>query len=245
VRVPRTRYELERALLAPWRAYRRRREPTQDKLARSMLELHSYRRPLYAFMAASAEDPDLLFDADLRADSVVLDVGAYDGAWAQGVVDRSGARVYAFEPDPTSLRKLHARFPAGGRVAVLDYGLAGCDRRVDLGLAGPGSSVYEPDGMFGTARVELRDVVGVLDGLGLDTVDLLKVNIEGGEYELFDRLIAAGRLDRMRHVSVQFHEWHPKAHARRAAIRRALRVGHEEVWCYPWIWELWRVREAV
>ena len=175
---------------------------------------------------------------------MVLDVGAYDGAWAQGIVDRSGAQVYAFEPDPTSLRKLHARFPAGGRVAVLDYGLSGADRTVDLALDGPGSSVSDGGGMFGTARVELRDVVGALDELGLDAVDLLKVNIEGGEYDLFDRLVAAGRLGRMRYVSVQFHEWHPKAHARRAAARRALRVDHDEVWCYPWIWELWRARRT-
>ena len=244
MRVPRSRYELKRALLAPWRVYRRRREPTQDKLARSMLELHSYSRRLYAFMAASAADPDLLFDADLTDDSVVLDVGAYDGAWAQGIVDRSGARVYAFEPDPTSLRKLRARFPEPSRVTVFEYGLAGADGTADLGLAGPGSSVYERNGMFGTARVELRDVVGVLDGVGLDSVDLLKVNIEGGEYDLFDRLVAAGRLGRMRYVSVQFHEWHPKAHARRAAARRALRVDHDEVWCYPWIWELWRARRT-
>jgi len=244
VPVPRSRYELKRALLWPRRAYRRWREPTRDRMARSMLELHSYSRPLYAFMAATAKQPDLLFDVDLTEESIVLDVGAYDGAWAQGIVDRSGARVYAFEPDPTSLRKLHARFPAGGRVTVLEYGLGGTDRTVDLGLAGPGSSVYEPNGMFGTAPARIRDVVSVLDELGLDTVDLLKVNIEGAEYELFERLAAAGWLGRMRQVSVQFHEWHPKAHARRAEIRRALAVDHEQVWCYPWIWELWRVRGA-
>jgi FkbM family methyltransferase len=211
-------------------------------MARAMLELHSYGRPLSSFMSAVAADPDLLFDADLHTDSVVLDVGAYDGAWAQGIVDRSGARVYAFEPDPTSLRKLHARFPAGSRVTVLGYGLAGADRTVDLALDGPGSTVSDGSGMFGTARVELRDVVAALDELGLGDVDLLKVNIEGGEYDLFDRLIATGALGRMRHVSVQFHEWHPRAHARRRAIRRALRVDHEEVWCYPWVWELWRRR---
>jgi hypothetical protein len=128
---------------------------------------------------------------------------------------------------------------------VFEYGLGGADRTVALGLAGPGSSVYEPDGMFGTAHARVRDVVSVLDELGIDTVDLLKVNIEGAEFELFERLITAGRLGRMRQVSVQFHEWHPKAHARRAAIRRALRVDHDEVWCYPWIWELWRTRGSV
>jgi hypothetical protein len=70
----------------------------------------------------------------------------------------------------------------------------------------------------------------------------MKVNIEGGEYDLFDRLVETDRLPRVQLVSVQFHEWHPHAHRRRRAIRRALRRSHQEVWCYPWVWELWQRR---
>ncbi|MGH9026660.1 MAG: FkbM family methyltransferase, partial [Acidimicrobiia bacterium] len=98
-------------------------------------------------------------------------------------------------------------------------------------------------GMFGRAPVQLRDVVGVLEELGIDHVDLLKVNIEGGEFELFDRLNETGWLPRMRVVSVQFHEWHPKAYRRRRAVRRALRRDHREVWNYPWVWELWQLAD--
>ena len=71
----------------------------------------------------------------------------------------------------------------------------------------------------------------------------MKVNIEGGEYDLFDRLIEAGSLGRFRQVSVQFHEWHPRAHGRRGSDTAGeLRRQHDEVWCYPWVWELWRRR---
>jgi hypothetical protein len=87
--------------------------------------------------------------------------------------------------------------------------------------------------------VQIRDVVGVLDELGIREVDLLKVNIEGGEYDLFDRLIETDWLRSVRLVSVQFHEWHPKAYRRRRAIRRALARSHTEVWCYSWVWEYW------
>jgi hypothetical protein len=68
------------------------------------------------------------------------------------------------------------------------------------------------------------------------------VNIEGGEYDLFDRLIDIGWLPRVRSVLVQFHEWHPQAYRRRRAIRRALRRSHDEAWNYPFVWELWRRR---
>jgi FkbM family methyltransferase len=237
--VPISRYALKRALLAPWRLYQRRREPSRDPVARSMLELHSYSRALYAFMAATAEKPDLLTDSELDERSVVLDLGAYDGAWSRAIVDRYQAHVYAFEPDPISFRKLEQRREAP-RIVAFDYGLSAADGTAEIGLAGPGSSIYTSEGLFGTASVRIRDVVTVLEELGLESVDLLKVNIEGAEYDLFDRLVAADWLGRIRQVSVQFHEWHPHAHRRRNAIRRALRVTHDEVWNYPWVWELWR-----
>ena len=80
----------------------------------------------------------------------------------------------------------------------------------------------------------------MLDELGIEQIDLMKVNIEGGEYDLIDRLDTAGWLPRIALVSVQFHEWHPHAYRRRRAARRALPRHHVECWNYPWVWELWR-----
>jgi hypothetical protein len=37
-------------------------------------------------------------------------------------------------------------------------------------------------------------------------VDLMKINIEGGEYELLEHLIARGLTKRIRNIQVQFHE---------------------------------------
>jgi FkbM family methyltransferase len=235
-------YELKKALLRPYSARVRRGLGDLDPISRAMLDLHYYRRPMLEFMAATYENPDILTDADLDADCVVLDVGAYLGEWTARVIDRYGATVHAFEPSPTELGEMHARLDDEPRAVLHGYGLAGTTRAATLALDGPGSSVHGGPATFGTAEVELRDVLRVLDDLGLDEVDLLKVNIEGGEYELFDRLIAAGALGRFRQVSIQFHEWLPDAYRRRAAIRRALSDSHWEVWSFPWVWELWTRR---
>ena len=84
----------------------------------------------------------------------------------------------------------------------------------------------------------------VLDSCGIERVDLCKVNIEGGEYDLFDRLIECDWTSRITNLSIQFHEWHPNAYRRRRAIRRALQRTHTEVWNYPFVWELWQARNA-
>ena len=60
-----------------------------------------------------------------------------------------------------------------------------------MAIGGLGSSVFidpEAEHMFGEAEIELRDIDQVLSSLSIDRIDLIKINIEGGEYELIDRL---------------------------------------------------------
>jgi FkbM family methyltransferase len=242
--MPVSLYTIKRSLLKPRTAHMRRRERKLDQRGRSLLEVHYYRRSIYDFIAATVAKPDLLFDVDVDEHSVVLDVGAHDGQWSEEISRRHGSTIYAFEPDPTSFSRLVARLVDHANVVPLQYGLGGVDMTATMALDGPGSSIYARDGRFGTAQVQIRDVTTVLDELGIEQVDLLKINIEGGEYDLLDRLIEAAWMPRIRQVSVQFHEWHPNAYSRRRSIRRAFRRHHEEVWNYPWVWEYWRSRAA-
>ena len=238
-------YRIKRTLLAPRTAYMRHKERAQPHLARTVLEQQYYRAPIYKFIAAIATRPDLLVDVDIDEHAVVLDVGAFDGVWARRVSARYGSTIHAFEPSPGALAKMAARLCDHPNVVQHDYGLGGHDQRATLTLAGPGSSIYgvdAGDAPLDTTTVTICDVARVLDELGLDAIDLLKVNIEGGEYDLFDRLIETEWLPRIRLALVQFHEWHPRAYRRRRAIRRALLRSHDEVWNYPFVWELWRRR---
>lgn len=213
-----------------------------DGMARTMFELHYYRKQMYDFLGATMANPDVLVDVEVTSDSVVLDVGAYVGQWAKKIDDRSGARIYAFEPAAKGVETMRTLFANRPNVRIFAYGLGNANRSARLALAGPGSSIYSEDAAFGWADVEIRDIVDVLDELGLTRIDLLKVNIEGGEFDLFDRLIEAGWLHRIDQVLIQFHEWHPNAYYRRWKVRQALRRGHVQVWDYPWVWEFWRQR---
>jgi len=232
-------YQVKKRLLAPRTALRRARAGELDEFTRAALELHSYGTPMLAFIGAVAENPDLLHDAQLDAGSVVLDVGAYDGEWARRMLDRYPCRVEAFEPDPTSFPRLLQRLGNEPRFRASQVALGREDTTATIALDLMGSSLYAPRGVFGSAPVEVRDVAAILDELGVDNVDLMKVNIEGGEYDLFERLIETGWVDKIDQILVQFHEWRPSAHARRRRIRRSLSRTHTEAWNYPFVWELW------
>jgi FkbM family methyltransferase len=210
-----------------------------------------YSRAIFAFARATKANPDILTDADLGADSVVIDAGAYLGEWSERIIERYDPVVHAFEPSHRSVEHLETTFAGRSRVHVHELALGGHDGVGELEDAGPGSTITSDGGSAHAAlgdaaaprsSVAVRDVAAVFDELGLDHVDLVKLNIEGGEYDVLDRLAETGWLDRIDLVSVQFHEWLPNAHRRRRRNRRALARTHDEVWCYPWVWELWRRR---
>ena len=230
-------YPMRRLLRLPRASVLRRVERSAPE--RAFLEHFSYSRAIYAFLRARAVNPHLTVDFDLDERSVVVDAGAYVGAWTAAMTQRSGSSVYAFEPNPKAFARLNARVTALPNVQVYECGLGARDEKQTLTLQGPGSTVYATSSMHDAAIVEIRDVAAVLDELGIAHVDLLKLNIEGGEYDVLQRLIDTGWSERINVILVQFHEWVPHAHRRRRALRRSLRQTHSQLWRYPWIWEAW------
>jgi FkbM family methyltransferase len=240
--VPVSRYTSKRLAFAPRTAYRRYRSRDLDPVARQLLETHGYGRAIYDFMSAVGQHRDLLTDVHIDEHGVALDLGAFVGSWSKRMAERYGCRVYAFEPSPGPAAKATAELQQFPKVTVLPFALGASDSTSELTRDGPGSSLFGGKGEFGRVDVQVRDIVAVLDELGLEHVDVMKVNIEGAEYDLLDRLAATNWLPRVSTLSVQFHEWHPDAYRRRRRLRRTLRETHDNVWVYPWVWELWTVR---
>ena len=245
-------YQTKRRLLRPVTAIRRRhRSPKVDPFTRAVYEAHDYRPSMRRFFLASAQQPDLLIDVDLPAAAVVLDVGAFTGEWSGRLLECADARgpadlrIHAFEPVGVSVRELEQALADEPRVEIHPFGLAGRDRVESMAVDGPGSSVFPAagaPGALGTVEVPLRDVDAVLRSLDIERIALVKVNIEGGEYELFDRLHEMGWLARCGPVIVQFHEFAPHAHRARRRTRTQLAQTHRCTWGYPWVYERWDPR---
>jgi FkbM family methyltransferase len=245
------RYTTKRRVLRPLTALRRRRLGPLNPYSTALLEAHDYRPSMVRFIEATRANPDILVDVDLDDGSTVLDVGAYVGEWSERILRQADERgvqqlhIHAFEPEPGSVKELHEAVGADPRVQVHPFGLGGHDRHAQLAVGGLGSSVFvDPatPGFLTATEVELRDVDAVLSSLGVDRIDLIKVNIEGGEFELLDRLHEARWLSRTGVVIVQFHEFGPDAYRARRRNRRQLAETHHCTWSYPWVYERWDPR---
>jgi FkbM family methyltransferase len=239
-------YSVKRACLTPYIAYMRHKERHQTGFIKSALELHYYRPGLYRFIRANTADPDMLYTAPLGPGSTVYDVGAYNGHWAARLVDKYDPHIIAFEVDPATLPELTSRFRNNHKVMICDYGLHNRDAVFELAQRGMGSTLFNepfpPETPKPRVPVRVRDIASVLNELGPKSIDLMKINIEGGEFAVLDRLIESAWMSRIRCLMVQFHEWIDGAHYRRFRIRRALRRTHDEEWNYAFVWEKWRLR---
>ena len=235
-------YEFKKAMMWPRRLYMRwKYRNVQDSL-RAMLELHYYSPGIVNFLGATVMNPHILHEADIDGSSVVLDVGAFTGKWAQHVVTRYDPVVYAFEPNPRSFQRLSEQAQANPKLKPYQYGLGAQEETVDFTLNGLGSSMFDERAEnVEVPRIQVRiaAIDQVWQELQLDRVDLMKINIEGAEFPLLERMLETDMLSSVDTFLIQFHEWHPDAHRRRRRIQQALEKTHRQEWNYEFVWEKW------
>jgi hypothetical protein len=126
---------------------------------------------------------------------------------------------------------------------VHPFGLGGETRRLSIAIADDASSVMHALPSAAGTEIEIRDLVEYLDEQRTRHVDLMKLNIEGAEYELLERVLGGGRAGMFGRILVQFHDELPDAEQRADAIGAALAETHELVWRVPFVWESWRLTE--
>ena len=195
----------------------------------------------YQYLDAGGES--LRLDYPLGEGAVVIDAGGFYGDFAAEVLARFNcSRIDVFEPVQQYAEGIRKRFGEEGRVHVLSCGLGGTEREEEIHVAGIGSSVFDR-GESNEERTEKIRIISVVDYLrerNYPVIDLFKINIEGGEYELLNTLLTqSDLLENIRFLQIQFHDFVPGACEMREAIREGLSKTHRLMWNFPFIWESW------
>ncbi len=188
-------------------------------------------------------DERIRYAYQLSPSSHVLDIGGFRGDFAARLVAEYGAKVTVFEPIPQFADSIRARFSGDDRVDLVEAALAERDGEAQFHLYDDAS------GAFGSQagrliNVRLIDVARFLDESPVSEFDLAKLNIEGGEYALLERLVATGHIRRIKNLQIQFHLNVPDARRRYRSLARQLRKTHRLVWRYPFVWEGWTRRDG-
>ncbi|HEY1057264.1 MAG TPA: FkbM family methyltransferase [Limnobacter sp.] len=184
-------------------------------------------------------DTTLRVNYPLNAQSVVWDVGGYKGDFAHEIHSRYGCKVYLFEPVPHFYAHCVERFKNNPSIVCLQYGLSNADGEFEITDTGDASSFVRLGENNAAYKAQLRDASAVFHALGDPEVDLIKVNVEGGEFFIFPSLIEHGLMPKFNHLQIQFHNFVPNAVEQRQSIRQSFSKTHREDWNYEFVWEGW------
>lgn len=124
--------------------------------------------------------------------ATIIDAGAYTGFSAIYFAERyPGAKILALEPDPSNFALLVRNARPFSNIIPLEQALWHRDGRIDLRDPGTGHWAFyvaadEPRAARSRAQVEAVSLQTLIERFALEHVDLLKINVEGAEKEIFE-----------------------------------------------------------
>jgi FkbM family methyltransferase len=176
----------------------------------------------------------------LGPDSLVFDFGGFEGNWTADIHASYGCAAYVFEPHPAFAARLSQRFSANPSITIHPIALGSHDGTLNLSDDGDASSSFRE--AKSTVSGPLQSVARFFAEHDVPRIDLAKINIEGGEYDLLPALIDSGVIRRIVSLQVQFHLYSADDIARRDAIRQRLCETHDCDWNYDFVWEQWSLK---
>jgi FkbM family methyltransferase len=175
---------------------------------------------------------------DLNPESIVFDVGGYKGEWAASIYCMHSCKIHIFEPHPAFVSGIKEKFGKNPNIKVHQIGLSKENKEVQFTFQEDGTTLFpQKPGEVLYARV--LDVLAFMNDNGFDTIDLMKLNVEGAEYDILERLIDAGAMNRVKNLQVQFHNFIPDAEERRTKIQDSLGKTHYQTYNFDFVWEGW------
>lgn len=142
----------------------------------------------------------------INSSSVVIDLGANDGDFAQEMIERYGCRVVSAEP----VQELIDRIAPHPLLQVYPVAVGGLNQRVNVNVfASRCASVLgaiSPGERATAQSVEMVTLAELLRRAGVDRMDLLKFDIEGAEIDVFNSCSDA-ELQSATQITVEFHDF--------------------------------------
>lgn len=149
---------------------------------------------IYKILLKAGRKAEYYFPSALQP-CLILDIGANIGVTSVYLAHRfPDARIYSFEPVPANVELLWLNVAAYPRITVCPTALGAADGDVELHFSdhphnfGGFSFSHQGSDCDRKLRVQQRNIRTVLNELGIDQVDLIKIDTEGAEYEILTAL---------------------------------------------------------
>jgi FkbM family methyltransferase len=152
-----------------------------------------------------------VFQDLLNESSVVYSFGiGEDISFDESVINRHQCRVFGFDPTPKSIEWIKKHKQLSPRFIFFDYGIGDKSGPVEFRLP------KNPDHVSGSfvsqnnvsesnlIQVEMKSLNDIISELGHTQIDVLKMDIEGAEYQVLDSILNASIP--INQLVVEFHD---------------------------------------
>jgi len=187
----------------------------------------------------AAGDKTFRLDYNLNSESVVFDLGGYEGLWSDNIFKRYGSNLFIFEPIKEFAQNIEKRFSGNSKIKIYDFGLAGETKKIEMNKSLDSSSAFVKNS--NKEIVQLKKISDFIKENNIKNIDLIKINIEGGEYEVLEDLIENALIKNIKNIQVQFHSVFPNAKERMEKIQAELIKTHHPTYQYKFVWENWEI----
>jgi len=172
----------------------------------------------------------------LSAGSVIVDIGlGEDISFSESLMKKYGCNVYGFDPTPRSIDYVRKRMAP--TFSLFELGVAATGGEATFYL--PNNTAHVSGSLFSSSHVGQREItvplIGIADVpalIGTDKIDLLKLDIEGAEFDLLDAPEFGKVVAHANQICIEFHHRWPefgKAKTVRA-VKRLEEMGFSVAW---------------
>ncbi len=180
-----------------------------------------------------------LYDVLIDSNDLIIDIGGYKGEWTANMLIKYGCKSVIYEPIPNFANICKEKFRFNKNVAVINAAVGGSTRKTYFSFADNGTSEF----VNNTVDKIEADVIDIAEILEMNKLEIgcIKMNIEGGEYELLERLIESNKISKIKALLIQFHRQPENFESRYNEIQSKLKLTHRQKFSHYMVWELWEI----
>jgi FkbM family methyltransferase len=191
------------------------------------------------------------YQYNLTPDSIVIDLGGYKGFWARDIARQFNCTVHSYEAVERYFSQINYYNVIPYQYAVtcktgVDY-IHICDEGSAIESLAEFKKKNDKDDTYQTnvsryaniplEKIKTIDINEVLEKF--TKVDLLKINIEGGEYDIVSKMCDTGTINKIDNLQIQFHNFVSDAQYKYDTVVSKLQNTHNCVFNSMWRWSFW------
>ena len=140
--------------------------------------------------------------------NTVIDIGSNDGLFVDLMLHRNAKKIYAIEPDPRSVEFLNNKFKKNNNIIVSQYAISNYEGTAQLQI-NPDESctsrIVKNESLQDTLNIQTMTLEKYLDINNIQSVDLIKIDVEGEEYNIINCLNPK-TIDNIKYFIIELHQ---------------------------------------